>query len=58
MLKKNDRVRHKDSKNNHLGVLTVFEVKNGFAICGYLDYDRLNLGPWTFSIDDLIKVDG
>lgn len=58
MLLKNDRVRHIDPvKDQELGVLTIFEIKNGFAICGYYDYSRMHLGPWTFKLEELRKAE-
>lgn len=54
MLQKNDRVRHIDPRiDNELGVLTIFEIRNGYAICGYYEHTRIHLGPWTYKCDEL-----
>lgn len=58
MIKKNDRVRLiNSSKDKDLGILTVLEVKNGNATCGYLEYSKIHLGPWTFKLEELTKVE-
>ena len=54
MFKKHDRVRLIDSeKDLEYGILSMLETKNGHAICGYLNYTRLHLGPWTFMFEEL-----
>ena len=58
MIKKNDRVKHINSlKDKELGILTVLEIKNGYATCGYLEYSKIHLGPWTFKLEELKKVE-
>lgn len=58
MMQKNDRVRHIDpEKDKELEVLIIFETKNGFAVCGYYEYSRMHLGPWTFKLEELKKAE-
>ena len=57
MLLKGDRVRHINPEIDKLkGVMNILEIKNGQAICGYLDYSRLHLMPGTFPISELKKA--
>ncbi len=57
-MQKNDRVRHIDpEKDKELEVLIIFETKKGFAVCGYYDYSRMHLGPWTFKLEELKKAE-
>lgn len=54
MIQKGSRVRHKKSEIDEIkGIMQVFEIKNGYAICGYGDYDRLGQGMETYQISDL-----
>jgi hypothetical protein len=58
MFQKHDRVRHKDAAiNEQLGILTIFEIKNNIAVCGYMAYDKVHLGLHNFNIADIVKVD-
>lgn len=53
-MKERSRVRHIDPEiNEERGVMSIFKIKNGFAICGYLDFDRMHMGPWTYSLREL-----
>jgi hypothetical protein len=57
MITVGDKVVHVDSEINSVkGVMVVFEIKNGFAICGYADYNRVNRGINTFKVSDLKKI--
>ena len=57
MLKKGDRVRHKDPNiDNQMGIMTIFEIVNGIAICGYLEYSQIGTGLFNYSLKELIKV--
>ena len=54
MIKKGSRVRHKNENiDRKKGIMVVFEIKNGFAICGYGDFERLGQGMETYPISDL-----
>ena len=54
MIRKDSRVRHIDSEiDNRKGVMKVFEIKNGYAVCGYGDFQRLGQGMETYLISDL-----
>ncbi len=54
MIKKGSRIRHRDIKIDKIkGVMTVFEIKNGFAVCGYGNFERLGQGMETYSLNDL-----
>ena len=58
MFKKGDRVRHKDiGINNQQGILTILEIKNNSAICNCPEYSRTHLGPWTYNLSELVKVE-
>lgn len=54
MIQKGSRVRHKNGEIDKIkGVMLVFEVKNGYAFCGYGDFARLGQGLETYNITDL-----
>ncbi|GEQ87446.1 hypothetical protein ULMS_29540 [Patiriisocius marinistellae] len=54
MIQKGSRVRHKDSDiDSKKGIMMVFEIKNGFAVCGYGDFDRLGQAMETYKVSDL-----
>jgi hypothetical protein len=54
MIQKGSRVRHIDLNINKIkGVMIVFEIKNGIALCGYGDYERLGQGMQNYQITDL-----
>jgi hypothetical protein len=56
MLKVGDKVRHINFEINNLkGVMSILEIKNYYAVCGYLDYSRMNLQPTTYLLSELIK---
>ncbi len=58
MIQKGSRVRHKNSEIDTIkGIMQVFEIKSGYAICGYGDFDRLGQGMETYQISDLNLVD-
>lgn len=55
MLQKGDRVRHIDEQlNAQYGVMEIWEIKNGHAICRHGDY--FDLAVVTFSLDQLQKA--
>ncbi|MBS2101217.1 hypothetical protein [Carboxylicivirga linearis] len=55
MIQKGSRVRHKNSKIDAIkGVMQVFEIKNGYAVCGFGDFERFGQGMETYLISDLI----
>ena len=57
MIQKGSRIRHRNPDIDKLkGVMIVFEIKNGFATCGYGDFARLGQGAETYLISD-IKLD-
>ena len=54
MIQKGSRVRHIDPAIDKLkGVMIVFEIKNGNALCGYGDYDRYGEGLDNYKLTDL-----
>jgi len=54
MIQKGSRVRHRNEEIDKVkGVMLVFEIKNGYAVCGYGDFARLGQGMETYSIADL-----
>lgn len=54
MIKKGSRIGHKNKDiDNQKGIMMMFEIKNGFAICGYGDFERLGQGMETYPISDL-----
>lgn len=54
MIKKGSRVTHKNSEiNKERGIMSVLEIKKGYAICGYLDFAKLHLGPWVYKLDEI-----
>lgn len=54
MIQKGSTVRHKNEEIDEIkGVMTVFEIKNGYAFCGYGDFARLGQGMETYSVTDL-----
>jgi hypothetical protein len=55
MIQKGSRVRHKNEGINEIkGIMLVFEIKNGYAVCGYGDFARLGQGIETYPIIDLV----
>jgi hypothetical protein len=53
---KGDRVRHIDKeRDKRLGVMSILEIKNENAVCGYLDYSRLHEIAGTFLLTELKK---
>lgn len=57
MLTKGDRVRHINADiDKSLGIMNILEIKNGIAVCGYLDYSRLHIMPGSFPLSELRKV--
>lgn len=54
MIREGDRVKHTDSEIDKLrGVMTVLAIKNGIALCGYTDYERLGSGQWNYPLTEL-----
>jgi len=54
MIQKGSRVRHVNADIDKIkGVMTVFEIKNGIALCGYGDYERLGQGLENYNVTDL-----
>ncbi|MCL6220425.1 hypothetical protein [Zunongwangia pacifica] len=54
MIKKGNRVRHRDKKvDNIKGIMTAFEIKNGFAFCAYGDFERYGQGAENYPITEL-----
>lgn len=54
MIREGSRVRHVDPEVDKLkGVMVVFEIKNGTALCGYDDYETLGQGIENYKITDL-----
>lgn len=54
MIQKGSRVRHINPKiDNIKGIMIVFEIKNGTALCGYGDYERLGQGMENYQLTDL-----
>lgn len=54
MIKKGSRIRHRNSEiDKKKGIMVVFEIKNGFALCGYGDFERLGQGAETYSLSDI-----
>lgn len=54
MIQKGSRVRHRNEEIDEVkGIMMVFEIKNGYAVCGYGDFERLGQGMETYSITDL-----
>ena len=54
MIQKGNRIRHKNPEIDKIkGIMVVFEIKNGFAMCGYGDFERLGQGAETYSLSDI-----
>lgn len=54
MIKKGSRVRYKDAKKDKKkGVMTVLEIKSGYAFCAYLDFKRFGQKPELIPILEL-----
>lgn len=54
MIQKGSRVRHINPEIDKIkGIMLVFEIKNGIALCGYGDYQRLGQGLENYKITDL-----
>ncbi|MBE5320031.1 hypothetical protein IM793_12735 [Pedobacter sp. MR2016-19] len=54
MIAKGSRVRHKDKEIDKIkGVMAVLEIKNGYAVCGYSDFERYGKGIETYPLTDL-----
>ena len=54
MIQKGSRVRHRNEEIDVIkGIMLVFEIKNGYAVCGYGDFARLGQGMETYNISDL-----
>jgi hypothetical protein len=54
MITKGSRVRHIHPAIDQLkGIMTVFAVKNGVAICGYAEYARLHVQPQDYPVAEL-----
>lgn len=54
MIQKESRVRHINEEIDKVkGIMVVFEIKNGYAVCGYGDFARLGQGMETYKITDL-----
>lgn len=57
MFRKGDRVRHTNIEiDKKLGVMSILEIKNGYAICGYLEFTRLHEVAGTFQLSELKKL--
>lgn len=57
MIRSGSRVRHKDINIDKLrGIMSVLEIKNGIAICTYLDFERYGSGAWNYNVSDLKLV--
>jgi len=57
MFQKGEKVRHiNDEKDKRCGVMSILEIKNGYAICGYLEYSRLDEMPGTFLLSELRRA--
>jgi hypothetical protein len=55
MIQKGSKVRHVNPEIDKIkGILIVFEIKNGTALCGYGDYERLGQGLENYQVTDLI----
>lgn len=54
ILKVKDRVRHRDAGiDNKQGVMTILEIKNGYAFCSSLDYNNFGTIKGTYPLKDL-----
>lgn len=54
MIQVGSRVRHKDSViDNEKGIMSVIAIKNGIAICTYLDFARYGAGAWNYNVNEL-----
>lgn len=54
MIQKDSRIRHINPEiDKEKGVMTIFEIKNGIALCGYGEYASLGQGLENYKITDL-----
>ena len=54
MIQKGSRIRHKEEETyKKKGIMTVLEVKNGFALCVYVDFERYGQGAENYPISEL-----
>lgn len=54
MIQKGSRVRHIDPSIDKIkGIMIVFEIKNGIALCGYGDYQRFGQGMENYKVTEL-----
>jgi len=55
MIQKGSKVRHTDPEiDDTVGVMIVFAITNGFALCGYTD--RLGQELQNYALVDLILI--
>jgi len=53
-LKVNDRVRHIDTEiDKKQGVMTILEIKDGYAFCSSLDYNNFGSIKGTYPLNEL-----
>ncbi len=54
MIKEGSRVRHIDEEIDEIrGVMSVLTIKNGHALCAYLDFERIGSGQWLYPLNKL-----
>lgn len=57
MITKGSRVRHRNPLiDKQKGIMSVFEIKNGYAICAYGDFERYGQGMENYLLSDLIPA--
>lgn len=57
MIRKNSRVRHTNPEiNEKMGIMSVFEIKNGFAVCAKGGFENYGAGMNTYPITELTLV--
>ena len=56
MFQKGNQVRHKNNEiDKAYCIMSIIEIKNDNAVCGYLEYDHIDLGVWTYPLLDFKK---
>ncbi|WP_089804402.1 hypothetical protein [Chitinophaga sp. YR627] len=57
MIQKGSKVRHSDPEiDDAAGVMIVFQIANGFALCGYPDRQGQELQ--NYAVADLVLISG